>query len=86
MEWVGRRVRQRPGPQNALGQVKFIFPTLILFLCMIRHQKFDREQRAFSHGCIRLARPRDLAIEILKDDKNWTAERYAMNREGRKNL
>jgi hypothetical protein len=45
MEWVGRRVRQRPGPQNALGQVKFIFPTLILFLCMIRHQKFDREQR-----------------------------------------
>jgi murein L,D-transpeptidase YcbB/YkuD len=27
------------------------------------------EQRAFSHGCIRLARPRDLAIEILKDDK-----------------
>jgi murein L,D-transpeptidase YcbB/YkuD len=29
MEWVGRRVRQRPGPQNALGQVKFIFPTLI---------------------------------------------------------
>jgi murein L,D-transpeptidase YcbB/YkuD len=39
MEWVGRRVRQRPGPQNALGKVKFIFPTLILFLCMIRHQK-----------------------------------------------
>jgi murein L,D-transpeptidase YcbB/YkuD len=39
MEWVGRRVRQRPGLQNALGQVKFVFPTLILFLCMIRHQK-----------------------------------------------
>jgi hypothetical protein len=34
----GRRVRQRPGPQNALGQVKFIFPTHII-LCMIRHQK-----------------------------------------------
>jgi murein L,D-transpeptidase YcbB/YkuD len=32
MEWVGRRVRQRPGPQNALGQVKFIFPTHIIFM------------------------------------------------------
>ena len=38
--------------------------------------------QAFSHGCIRLARPRDLAIEILKDDKNWTVEKIdtAMNR------
>jgi murein L,D-transpeptidase YcbB/YkuD len=37
MEWVGRRVRQRPGPQNAL-KVKLFSPTLILFF-MIRHQK-----------------------------------------------
>jgi murein L,D-transpeptidase YcbB/YkuD len=56
MEWVGRRVRQRPGPQNALGQVKFIFPTLILFYAWYAIKSlFDREQRAFSHGCIRLA-------------------------------
>jgi murein L,D-transpeptidase YcbB/YkuD len=38
MEWVGRRVRQRPGPQNA-GSSEIHFPQLSLFLCMIRHQK-----------------------------------------------
>jgi hypothetical protein len=38
MEWVGRRVK-RPGPQNALGKWNLFSPTLILFLCMIRHQK-----------------------------------------------
>jgi murein L,D-transpeptidase YcbB/YkuD len=84
MEWVGRRVRQRPGPQNALGKVKFVFPNSHIIFMHDTPSKslFDREQRAFSHGCIRLARPRDLAIEILKDDKNWTAEKIdiAMNR------
>jgi murein L,D-transpeptidase YcbB/YkuD len=55
MEWVGRRVRQGQ-TQNALGQVKFIFPTLILFFAWYAIKSlFDREQRAFSHGCIRLA-------------------------------
>jgi murein L,D-transpeptidase YcbB/YkuD len=84
MEWVGGRVRQRPGPQNALGKVKFIFPNSHIIFMHDTPSKslFDREQRAFSHGCIRLARPRDLAIEILKDDKNWTVEKIdtAMNR------
>jgi murein L,D-transpeptidase YcbB/YkuD len=55
---------------------------------MIRHQKaFDREQRAFSHGCIRLARPRDLAIEILKDEKTGPQKKdITMNRKGREDL
>jgi murein L,D-transpeptidase YcbB/YkuD len=73
MEWVGRRVRQRPG--HKMHWVSEICFNSHIILCMIRHQKTYREQRAFSHGCIRLARPRDLAIEILKDDKNWTAEK-----------
>jgi murein L,D-transpeptidase YcbB/YkuD len=51
----GRRVRQRPGPQNALGS-EIHFPNSHIILCMIRHQKaYLIEKRAFSHGCIRLA-------------------------------
>jgi murein L,D-transpeptidase YcbB/YkuD len=85
MEWVGNRVRQRPGPQNALGQVKFVFPNSHIIYMHDTPSKslFEKEERAFSHGCIRLARPRDLAIEVLKDDKNWTVEKIdaAMNRQ-----
>jgi murein L,D-transpeptidase YcbB/YkuD len=85
MEWVGNRVRQRPGIQNALGKVKFVFPNSHIIYMHDTPSKslFNEEQRAFSHGCIRVARPRDLAIEVLKNDKNWTVEKIdaAMNRE-----
>jgi murein L,D-transpeptidase YcbB/YkuD len=42
---------------------------------------FDEEKRAFSHGCIRIAKPRELAQLILEGDKNWTPEKIdaAMN-------
>jgi murein L,D-transpeptidase YcbB/YkuD len=36
---------------------------------------FAKETRAFSHGCIRVGKPRDLALAILKNDKNWTPEK-----------
>jgi murein L,D-transpeptidase YcbB/YkuD len=83
MEWVGRRVRQGQARKmhwvkwNSFSQLSYYFYAWYAIKSL-----FDREQRAFSHGCIRLARPRDLAIEILKDDKNWTAEKIdiAMNR------
>jgi murein L,D-transpeptidase YcbB/YkuD len=85
MEWVGNRVRQRPGTQNALGKVKFVFPNSHIIFMHDTPSKslFDKEQRAFSHGCIRVARPRDLAIEVLRGDKNWPVEKIdaAMNRE-----
>jgi murein L,D-transpeptidase YcbB/YkuD len=84
MEWVGNRVRQRPGPQNALGKIKFIFPNSHIIFMHDTPAKglFDKEQRAFSHGCIRLEKPRELAIKILEDDENWTVEKIdeAMNR------
>ncbi|WP_245709571.1 L,D-transpeptidase family protein [Flavobacterium degerlachei] len=84
MEWVGNRVRQRPGPQNALGKVKFVFPNSHIIYMHDTPSKslFDKEQRAFSHGCIRVEKPRDLAIMALEDDKNWTIEKIdaAMNR------
>ncbi|CAM2828574.1 L,D-transpeptidase family protein [Flavobacterium frigoris] len=85
MEWVGNRVRQRPGEQNALGKVKFVFPNSHIIYMHDTPSKtlFNKEQRAFSHGCIRVARPRDLAIKVLEGDKNWTVEKIdaAMNRE-----
>ena len=56
-------LRQRPGPKNALGQYKFMFPNKdnIYLHDTPADQLFSRASRAFSHGCIRLERPRDLA-------------------------
>ncbi len=84
MEWVGNRVRQRPGPKNALGKVKFVFPNSHIIFMHDTPSKslFEKEQRAFSHGCIRVEKPRDLAIMVLEGDKNWPIEKIdaAMNR------
>ena len=66
MEFVDGRYRQRPGPRNALGQFKFLFPNKYnVYLHDTPHdQLFSRTRRDFSHGCIRLERPRDFA-ELL---------------------
>lgn len=84
MEWVGNRVRQRPGEQNALGKVKFVFPNSHIIFMHDTPSKslFEQDQRAFSHGCIRVERPRDLAIMVLEGDTNWPIEKIdaAMNR------
>ena len=64
----GRRaVRQRPGPKNALGYVKFIFPNdyNIYFHDTPNHELFKKDVRAFSHGCIRLEKPAELAQWVL---------------------
>ena len=55
--------RQRPGPKNALGQFKFLFPNKhdVYLHDTPADALFSRSSRAFSHGCIRLERPRDLA-------------------------
>lgn len=65
-------VRQRPGPWNALGQVKFIFPNShFVFLHDTPSQAlFDRVGRAFSSGCIRVEQPFELA-QLVMDDPNW---------------
>lgn len=62
------RLRQKPSDDNALGQVKFMFPNpwnIYLHDTPTRHL-FDRPERAYSHGCIRVARPMDLAREVLR--------------------
>jgi murein L,D-transpeptidase YcbB/YkuD len=84
MEWNGGNVRQKPGPRNSLGLVKFIFPNSNNIYLHDTPSKslFEKEDRAFSHGCVRVGKPRDLAIELLKEDPNWTPQKIdaAMNR------
>jgi L,D-transpeptidase YcbB len=66
------RVRQKPGPENALGLVKFIFPNdfAIYLHDTPEDDLFQKDVRAFSHGCIRLERPADLAEWVL----SWPAD------------
>ncbi len=77
MEWNGKQIRQKPGPDNALGLVKFIFPNSYNMYLHDTPAKtlFESDQRAFSHGCIRVAQPKKLASYLLKDQPEWTEEK-----------
>ena len=71
------RIRQRPGMQNALGDIKFIFPNNDNIY--MHHTPsvglFQRDRRDFSHGCIRVENPVALAQFVLRDEPEWTQER-----------
>ncbi len=71
------RVRQRPGPKNALGRVKFVFPNDddIYLHDTPATQLFGRARRDFSHGCVRVEDPMALADWVLRDTPGWTPER-----------
>ena len=73
----GWRIRQRPGPKNALGDIKFVFPNHdnIYLHHTPAPQLFERERRDFSHGCIRVQAPVALAQFVLRDEPAWTEER-----------
>lgn len=68
------RIRQRPGSWNALGRLKFNMPNRynVYLHDTPAKQLFARSFRAFSHGCIRLERPMDLALYLLRDQPRWT--------------
>lgn len=82
MEFVGNysdglpRIRQKPGPGNALGNVKFLFPNSysIYFHDTPAKGLFSRPNRAASHGCIRLEEPKKMAEWLLDYDPNWTKD------------
>ncbi|HUH59718.1 MAG TPA: L,D-transpeptidase family protein [Candidimonas sp.] len=67
------RIRQRPGPDNALGDIKFIFPNdhNIYLHHTPAPQLFQRSRRDFSHGCIRIEDPVALAKFVLVDEPAW---------------
>jgi len=73
------QLRQRPGPNNALGYVKFMFPNPhnVYLHDSPAHNLFERNVRAFSHGCIRLSRPLELAEQVLRVGgvQGWTKDR-----------
>ena len=69
-------VRQKPGPNNSLGRVKFLFPNNynIYMHDTPARSLFGETRRAFSHGCIRLAEPEWLARFLLRNDSTWTQD------------
>jgi murein L,D-transpeptidase YcbB/YkuD len=77
------RLRQRPGPDNPLGRVKFMFPNeYAVYLHDTPGQHLmERPVRAFSHGCVRVADPTALAEFVLRHNGHWDARRIseAMN-------
>ncbi len=78
-------IRQRPGPKNALGRVKFMFPNKhAVYLHDTPSQSlFDRDARAFSSGCIRVQDPFEFA-ELLLDQPGWDKNRLLEVVESRK--
>ncbi len=71
------RVRQRPGTDNALGRVKFIFPNQfnVYMHDTPARTLFGRDQRALSHGCVRLEHPDQFAHFVFEGDSAWPDER-----------
>ncbi len=70
-------IRQKPGGKNALGKVKFLFPNSfnIYFHDTPAKSLFEKDKRAYSHGCIRLKEPVKLAEYVLRNQPEWTPEK-----------
>lgn len=85
-------VRQKPGPKNALGLVKFIFPNdnNVYLHSTPAQSLFSRTRRDFSHGCIRVEDPKALAEWVLRNNSGWTKQRitdaFAARKEQQVNL
>ena len=83
IEHGGLQVREKPGPKNSLGLVKFMFPNQydIYLHSTPEPELFSRTRRDFSHGCIRVQKPEDLAVWVLANSetpapagKDWDAD------------
>ena len=77
MEWNGGKIRQLPGPDNALGVVKFLFPNIFNIYLHDTPSKrlFGEEKRTFSHGCIRISEPMSMTKFLLRNDTSWTDQK-----------
>lgn len=70
-------VRQKPGPSNSLGLVKFLFPNEhnVYLHSTPAPQLFSQSRRDFSHGCVRVSKPAELAAYLLRNQPPWTLEK-----------
>jgi murein L,D-transpeptidase YcbB/YkuD len=78
------RLRQIPGPENALGLVKFVFPNaygVYMHDTSVR-SVFYRERRDLSHGCIRVEKAEELAEWLLRDRPGWSRDRIVEAMQG----
>ena len=77
------RIRQQPGPANSLGLIKFVFPNQfgVYLHGTPEHGLFFQSRRDFSHGCIRIENPAELAGWVLRERPEWNKKRIvaAMN-------
>jgi murein L,D-transpeptidase YcbB/YkuD len=80
-------IRQKPGEFNALGRVKFIFPNSynIYFHDTPAKNLFNQEDRASSHGCIRVEEPEKLAAYLLRNNPEWPDTKIKNLMQGGKN-
>ncbi|HEX7420665.1 MAG TPA: L,D-transpeptidase family protein [Thermoanaerobaculia bacterium] len=71
------RLRQKPGPWNSLGLLKFNLPNpyAVYLHDTPARELFGRSVRTFSHGCMRIEKPVDLAAYLLRESPGWTVER-----------
>jgi murein L,D-transpeptidase YcbB/YkuD len=76
LEHAGLIVREKPGPKNSLGLIKFMFPNKynIYLHSTPATQLFTRTKRDFSHGCIRVEDPEKLADWVLRKQPEWTPD------------
>jgi murein L,D-transpeptidase YcbB/YkuD len=72
-------LRQRPGPGNALGRVKFLLPNphSVYLHDTPTRSAFERDRRDLSHGCVRVADPNALARWALRDVPGWNDDKVA---------
>ena len=79
MERHGDQIRQKPGPKNSLGLVKFLFPNSNNIYLHDTPAKglFNKDDRAYSHGCIRVQKAKELAVLLLNEDKDWPSDKIA---------
>ena len=71
------RLRQEPGPRNPLGRIKFMFPNKhsVYLHDTSDPQLFRKERREFSHGCIRIEKPMEMAEFVMRGSKEWPIEK-----------
>jgi murein L,D-transpeptidase YcbB/YkuD len=84
------RYRQVPGPRNPLGDVKFVFPNPfnVYLHDTSTPSLFERDERAFSHGCVRVQKPIELAVWALDRNQGWSedAVQAAADRSGERGV